>query len=229
MSFQIQEMFNRISNNYDRLNRLITFKMYLKWRKNVFNIVESQKPHNILDVATGTGDMPILYSKLNVNKIIGIDISEGMLKVAREKINKLKIDNIINLQFGDAEALKFEDNSFDVVSVAYGIRNFENLNKGLSEIFRVLKPKGKFIILETSVPSNFIYKKGYLFYTKKIIPLLGKLFSNDRDAYSYLSTSAINFPYGLELKSILEKVGFCNIDIIPQSKGISTIYVASKK
>ena len=226
---QIEKMFNSVSSNYDRLNRLITFGMDVKWRENVLNIISSQNPNSILDVATGTGDMPILYSETNAKKIIGIDISEGMLDVAKAKVNNLDINNVIELKQGDAENLMFDNDSFDIVSVTYGIRNFENLDKGLSEIFRVLKSKGKFVILETSIPLRFPYKESYLFYTKRIMPLWGALFSKNKEAYSYLSTSAIDFPYGQELKIILKQRGFYNIDVIPQSKGFSTIYVASKR
>ena len=225
---QVQNMFNKVSSNYDKLNRLITFGMDIKWRKNVMNIIASQNPINILDVATGTGDMPILYTKTKAKKIIGIDISDGMLNVARAKVDNLNLNNTIELKQGDAENLLYDNGLFDVVSVTYGIRNFENLNKGLSEILRVLKSKGMLVILETSIPVKFPYKQSYLFYTKRVMPLWGRLFSKDKKAYSYLSTSAINFPYGQELKTILEQIGFNEVKVIPQTKGFSTIYVASK-
>lgn len=225
---QVSKMFDNVSDNYDMLNKIITFRMDVKWRKKVFDIINAQKPNTILDIATGTGDMPILYAKSTAQKIVGIDISSGMLDVAKVKVKANGLDKKIELAIGDAENLLFDDNSFDIITVTYGIRNFENLEKGLSEILRVLKPTGTFVILETSVPDNFLIKQGYLLYTTQIMPLIGKLFSKDKDAYSYLATSAVNFPYGEKLKKILEKVGFKSVEVLPQAQGISTIYKASK-
>lgn len=225
---QVSQMFDKISGNYDRLNRVITFGMDVKWRKNVFQLVTSRDPERILDIATGTGDMAILYSKGNAKEIVGLDISAGMLEVAKTKVKKLKLEDTIQLELGDAENLPFEDQSFDAVSVSYGIRNFEDLEKGLAEILRVLRPNGVLVILETSVPSSFPMKQGYLIYTKYILPLIGRSFSKDKKAYSYLSESAMAFPYGEKLKAILQKVGFQQVDILPQAQGISTIYNAVK-
>ncbi len=225
---QVTTMFNNIAGNYDRMNKLITFGMDIKWRKNVCRLIDQQNPKNILDIATGTGDMLLLYSKTSVHKIVGADISEGMLAVANEKIKKRNLQNKISLELCDAEHLNFKDDSFDAVSVTYGIRNFEDLEKGLSEILRVLNDNGICVILETSVPEKFPFKQGYHFYTKRIMPIWGKLFSKDKKAYSYLSDSALDFPYGRALQIILERVGFQNVEIIPQAQGISTIYVAQK-
>lgn len=225
---QISEMFDNVSSNYDQLNRVITFGMDLRWRRNVLKLVSENNPRNILDIATGTADMPILFSKSGAKQIIGVDISQGMLDVGVKKVEKKNLQEIIHLELGDAENLKYEDNSFDAVTVCYGIRNFEDLEQGLKEILRVLKPGGKFVILETSTPAKFPFKQGYFLYTKRIMPLVGKLFSKDKKAYSYLSESAIHFPYGAELKKILEEIGFNNVKCIPQAQGISTIYDMTK-
>ncbi len=227
---QVKEMFDNVSVSYDKLNRLITFGMDLRWRKNLAKIIKAHNPNNILDIATGTGDLVLLFAEASSAKeIIGIDISEGMLKVGEEKIKKEKLTDMITLQKGDAEALEFEDNTFDAVSVAYGIRNFEDLEKGLSEILRVLKPGGIFVVLETSVPEKFPFKQGYMLYTKWIMPIWGKLVAKDKEAYHYLSHSAINFPYGEKMRNILEKIGFSNTEVLPQSQGISSIYIGLKK
>ena len=226
---QVTQMFDKIAGNYDNMNKLITFGMDRKWRDNVLNIVKDHNPKNILDIATGTGDMLMLYARSSAEEIVGMDISDGMLSVAREKIKKHHKDRNISVVLGDAENLSFGDKSFDSVSITYGIRNFEDLKRGLGEILRVLNAGGQCVILETSVPDGFIMRQGYLFYTKWIMPIWGKLFSKDKKAYSYLSDSAINFPYGEALKKILFDVGFESVKIIPQAGGISTIYEAYKK
>lgn len=225
---QVTQMFDNISGNYDILNRVITFGMDIGWRKNVFKYIKSQKHDTILDIATGTGDMAIMYGKTDATRIVGLDISSGMLQVAIDKIKDTDLDSRIVFQVGDAENLPFGENEFDVVSVTYGIRNFEDLEKGLSEIKRVLNKDGMLVILETSVPDSFILRQGYAIHTKVILPLIGKLFSKDKRAYSYLSESANTFPYGQKLKLILEKVGYSRVEVIPQAKGLSTIYKAFK-
>jgi len=225
---QVSQMFDNISGNYDALNRVITFGMDISWRKNVFAIAEATQPDSILDIATGTGDMAIMFAKTDAAKIVGLDISAGMLDVAKAKVRKAKLEDTVALELGDAENLPFEDNSFDVVSVTYGIRNFEDLERGLSEILRVLNPSGTLVILETSVPDKFPMKQGYIMYTKYMLPLIGRLFSKDKKAYAYLSESAMVFPYGEKLKMILEKIGFRNVVIAPQAQGISTIYSGTK-
>lgn len=225
---QVEKMFDNISEKYDLLNRMITFGMDRTWRKKVLKLVQKQNPQSILDIATGTGDMPILFSKTNATNIIGVDIAQGMLKVANEKILKLNLQNRISTEVQNAENLEFIDNTFDVVSVAYGIRNFESLDKGLSEIYRVLNKDGVLIILETSQPTIKIFKFFYLFYTKYLMPLIAKLLSKDKSAYQYLSSSAINFPYGSELKKIIEKVNFKSVELYPQFFGASMVYYAKK-
>ncbi|MDI9309435.1 MAG: bifunctional demethylmenaquinone methyltransferase/2-methoxy-6-polyprenyl-1,4-benzoquinol methylase UbiE [Limnohabitans sp.] len=226
---QVSKMFDNISKNYDNLNRVISFGIDIKWRKKILKMVSIKKPKNILDIATGTGDLAILLSQSSAEKIIGLDISEGMLEVGRQKINQKVLSDKIEMKLGDSENIPFEDNTFDCITVAFGIRNFENLEKGLAEILRVLKPNGLFVILETSVPEKFPFKQGYNFYTKQIMPFIGKLFSKDKDAYQYLADSASIFPYGKNLNNILSKIGFIDVKHLPQTFGVATIYSASKK
>ena len=225
---QVTKMFDNISNEYDNLNRVISFGIDVKWRNKVVSLVNNLSPETILDVATGTGDLAISLVKTNAKKIIGLDISDGMLEVGRKKISKKELGSTIEMVLGDSENLLFEDNSFDAITVAFGVRNFENLDIGLSEIFRVLKPNGIFVILETSVPTKTPFKQGYKFYTKYILPVIGKLFSKDRSAYSYLSESASLFPYGDVLNNILRQNGFIDVKDHPQTFGVATIYTASK-
>ncbi|MBF4514884.1 bifunctional demethylmenaquinone methyltransferase/2-methoxy-6-polyprenyl-1,4-benzoquinol methylase UbiE [Flavobacterium sp. ANB] len=226
---QVAQMFDTISGNYDNLNRVISFGIDIKWRKKVLKIVSDTKPKIILDIATGTGDLAILMAKTNAEKIIGLDISAGMLEVGKKKVEERKLSNVIDLVLGDSENIPFEDNYFDAITVGFGVRNFENLEKGFSEILRVLKPNGVFVILETSVPDKTPYKQGYKFYTKNILPIIGKLFSKDNSAYGYLSESAAVFPYGEALNNILRKIGFIDVVAMPQTFGVATIYSASKK
>ncbi len=226
---QVTQMFDTISGNYDNLNRVISFGIDIKWRKKVLKIVSDKKPKVILDIATGTGDLAILMAQTNAEKIIGLDISAGMLEVGKKKVEEKNLANVIELVLGDSENMPFEDNYFDAITVGFGVRNFENLEKGFAEILRVLKPNGVFVILETSVPDKFPYKQGYNFYSKNILPLIGKLFSKDNDAYGYLSESAAAFPYGEALNNILRKTGFIDVVAMPQTFGVATIYSASKK
>ncbi len=226
---QVADMFDNISKNYDGLNRVITFGIDVKWREKVVAMVKATNPKNILDIATGTGDLAIMQSKaIPEATIVGLDISAGMLEVGKQKITKLGLDNSIDMVLGDSENIPFEDNFFDAISVSYGVRNFENLNKGLQEIKRVLKPGGIFVVLETSVPTKFPFKQGYQFHSKVVLPLVGKLFSKDKTAYSYLSESANSFPYGKAFNKILNQNGFKDIKDIPVTFGVSTIYKAIK-
>ena len=227
---QVTQMFDTISGEYDGLNRVISFGIDQKWRENVVQIVDSVSPKNILDIATGTGDLAIMFAeKTKAEKIVGLDISEGMLNVGRSKITKKNLDNRIEMVVGDSEKLPFSDNYFDAITVSFGVRNFETLETGLAEILRVLKPKGKFVILETSVPTKFPFKQGYLFHSNVLLPLIGKLFSKDKKAYGYLSESAANFPYGEKLNNILRKVGFIDVQNQPQTFGVASIYISSKQ
>lgn len=226
---QVTQMFNTISGNYDGLNRVISFGIDVKWRKKVLEIVSKCNPETVLDIATGTGDLAILMTQTKAKKVIGLDISAGMLEVGRKKIQDKNLSNTIEMVLGDSESIPYPDNSFDAITVAFGVRNFENLEKGLGEILRVLKPNGTFVILETSVPEKTPFKQGYKFYSNNILPLIGKIFSNDDSAYQYLSESASVFPYGEALNNILRKVGFIEVKAMPQTFGVATIYSASKK
>lgn len=226
---QVAQMFDNISGNYDGLNRVISFGTDIKWRKKVLRMVSKNHPKLILDVATGTGDLAILMTATKADKIIGLDISAGMLEVGKQKITLKNMNNQIDMILGDSESIPFDNDYFDAITVAFGVRNFENLEAGLSEILRVLKPNGTFVILETSVPTKFPFKQGYTLYTKYIMPLIGKIFSKDNAAYTYLSESASNFPFGEALNNILRKVGFIEVASYPQTFGVATIYEASKK
>ena len=225
---QITKMFDNISKEYDGLNRVISFGIDLKWRKKVVNLVSSKQPHNILDIATGTGDLAISLTKTSAKEIIGLDISDGMLEVGRKKIASKRLDGIVEMVVGDSEDLPFDNDTFDAITVAFGVRNFMNLEKGLAEILRVLKPNGIFVILETSLPTRTPYKQGYKLYSTYILPTIGKIFSKDKSAYKYLSESASKFPYGEALNAILRQVGFTNVTDKPQTFGVATIYTASK-
>ena len=225
---QVEKMFNNISKEYDILNRVISFGIDVSWRKKIVKILKSKNPSTILDVATGTGDLAIAMVKTNAQKIIGIDISKGMLDVGIEKIKDRNLNNTIEMVIGDSENLKYENDFFDAVTVSFGVRNFESLDSGLSEIFRVLKPNGSLVILETSNPTKFPFKQFYRFYSKFILPSIGKIFSKDKVAYNYLSESSAEFPYGEKFNNILKKIGFTNVVDFPQTFGVATIYVASK-
>ena len=226
---QVTQMFDAISTNYDGLNRIISFGIDVKWRKKVVALVAKKNPDTILDIATGTGDLAIMMTNTTATTIVGLDLSAGMLDVGKKKIEAKQLSNRIEMVLGDSENIPFAENHFDAITVSFGIRNFENLEKGLSEILRVLKPNGIFVILETSVPEKTPYKQGYSFYTKYILPLIGKLFSKDNVAYGYLSESASVFPYGEKLNNILRKIGFIEVEAMPQTFGAATIYTASKK
>lgn len=222
-------MFDNISGDYDGLNRVISFGIDIKWRKKVVQIVKDSHPKTILDIATGTGDLAINLAETNADKIVGLDISRGMLDVGIEKIKNKNLDSKIEMILGDSENMPFADNTFDAITVAFGVRNFENLENGLKEILRVLKPGGTFVILETSIPTKTPYKQGYNFYSKNILPLIGKTFSKDKSAYKYLSDSASQFPFGEVLNNILRSIGFINVKDLPQTFGVATIYKASKQ
>ena len=225
---QVAQMFDTISGNYDDLNRVISFGIDVKWRKKVLKLVSDKKPKTVLDIATGTGDLAILMTSTSAEEIIGLDISAGMLEVGKKKITERKLDSKIQMVLGDSESIPYPDNYFDAITVAFGVRNFANLEKGLLEIRRVLKPEGTFVILETSNPTKFPFKQGYKFYTSFILPITGKLFSKDKIAYSYLSESANYFPFGETFNNILKKNGFINTTHTPVTFGVATIYSASK-
>lgn len=225
---QVATMFNNISHKYDFLNHFLSLGIDILWRKKAIRLLKPSQPKIILDVATGTGDFAIEALKLDPTQIIGVDISEGMLNVGKEKMKAKGVDNIISLEVGDSEDLRFETNFFDAYTVAFGVRNFENLEKGLSEMLRVLKPNGTAIILEFSKPKKFPIKQLYHFYFNKILPGIGNLISKDNAAYTYLPESVYAFPDGVNFTSLLSKIGYKNAQAIPLMFGIATIYKANK-
>ena len=223
----IKNIFESISKDYDLMNDLITFKYHSKWKKEIVMIAKEDNPKVILDIATGTGDIAINLSKLKDSQIIGVDISEKMLDVAGDKIRKMNITNI-TFELSKAEKLKYKNNFFDLISIGYGVRNFEDLINGLKESYRVLKKNGKLIILETSVPSNFLIKYLYLIFTSIYVPLISFIFTKNIKAYNYLLDSTKEFPHEKEFKKILGSVGFKNIASKKKFFGISTIYILTK-
>ncbi len=225
---QVTQMFDAISDDYDGLNRVISFGTDVKWRRKVVALLKTKRPDRILDIATGTGDLAIHLAETGANNIVALDISPGMLAVAQKKVAEKKLEDTIEIVVGDSENLPFKDNSFDAVTVAFGVRNFENLDKGLSEIFRVLDQKGTLMVLETAVPERFPFKQGYRFYSRYILPNIGKLFSKDKSAYRYLSESASVFPHGEDFNNILRKIGFIEVTNRPQTFGVASIYIATK-
>lgn len=225
---QIAEMFNNISRRYDLLNHLLSLGIDILWRKKAIKMLKPKKPKLILDIATGTGDFAIEALALNPDEVIGVDISEGMLAVGREKLRKKGLEEKISLQLGDSEKLLFEDNKFDAVIVSFGVRNFENLEAGLKDMYRVLKPGGTTVIIEFSKPETFPFKQAYNFYFKSILPIIGKIISKDKAAYTYLPESVQQFPYGRQFLNILEKVGFKETQCKRLAFGISSIYTAQK-
>ncbi len=226
---QVENMFDKIAFRYDFLNRFLSAGIDRGWRKKAIRQLVSLQPKNILDVATGTGDFAITcYDILHPEKITGIDISEGMLEIGRKKIEKLKLEKKIELLNGDSEAIFYDDNSFDAVTVAFGVRNFEDLEKGLSEIKRVLKPGGKLIILECSRPSAPVVKVFYNFYMKYITPVIGKFVSKNNEAYKYLNESVQQFPEKKSFIHILNQLEYRNAFYKTLTLGICTIYCGEK-
>lgn len=225
---QVADMFDNISPKYDFLNHFLSLGIDIRWRKKAIKLLKEIQPKVILDIATGTGDFAIESLSLNPEKVIGVDISEGMLNVGREKLKKRKLDDRITLQSGDSENLPFEDNMFDAIIVAFGVRNFENLEKGLAEMHRVLRPGGKVVVLEFSKPKSFPFKQLYNFYFKNILPTIGKTISKDNAAYTYLPESVKSFPDGSAFTSKLDTLGFKNTECRPLTLGISSIYTGIK-
>lgn len=222
-------MFDDIAGRYDFLNRFLSAGIDVSWRKKALRFLKQFQPQHILDVATGTGDFAIMAAKqLQPKKITGVDISEGMLQVGRQKVEKLGLQQTIELVKGDSEALDFATDTFDAVTVAFGVRNFQNLEKGLAEIQRVLKPGGQLVVLEFSKPHTPVVKQFYELYMKKVTPGVGKLFSNNREAYSYLDESIKKFPEGENFTRILDSIGYRNIQKKKFSFGICTMYFGQK-
>ncbi len=225
---QVAEMFDNIAARYDLLNHLLSMGIDITWRKKAVRKLARTAPQTLLDVATGTGDFAIEALSLKPGKITGIDISSEMLRVGRKKVEKKGVSHIIELLQADSENLPFEDNSFDAVTVAFGVRNFENLEKGLREMCRVMKPGGQVAIIEFSHPETFPVKQLYNFYFKTILPTIGKAVSKDSRAYTYLPESVDAFPYGKDFTDIMEKAGYKNPEINPLTFGIASLYIASK-
>ncbi|MCZ6693991.1 MAG: bifunctional demethylmenaquinone methyltransferase/2-methoxy-6-polyprenyl-1,4-benzoquinol methylase UbiE [Bacteroidetes bacterium] len=225
---QVAQMFDNISPRYDLLNHLLSLGIDILWRKKAIKLLQHQQTKLILDVATGTGDFAIEALALNPDKVIGVDISSGMLEFGRKKLRRLKLEEKIELQLGDSEKLQFQDNKFDAVIVAFGVRNFEHLEKGLADMFRVLKPGGNVVIIEFSQPRLFPFKQIFSFYFNTILPRIGKTISNDGSAYTYLPESVMAFPQGEEFLRILNNIGFINTQAVPLTFGISSIYRGSK-
>ncbi|MFN8244315.1 MAG: bifunctional demethylmenaquinone methyltransferase/2-methoxy-6-polyprenyl-1,4-benzoquinol methylase UbiE [Ferruginibacter sp.] len=226
---QVAEMFDDIAFRYDFLNRFLSAGIDVRWRKKAIRRLADIQPKKLLDVATGTADMAIMASGiLKPDQITGIDISEGMLEIGRKKVEKLGLQNTIQLLKGDSETINFDDNTFDAVTVAFGVRNFENLEKGLAEIRRVLKPGGRLMVLEFSCPKMSGIKFVYNIYMKIVTPNVGKLFSKNRSAYQYLDESIQKFPEGKNFTAILDNLGYRNTYSKPLSLGICSIYCGEK-
>lgn len=224
---KVEKMFNDIAHRYDFLNHFLSMGIDILWRITVRKSLTESQPKKILDVATGTGDLAIELSKLNPESIIGVDIAEEMLNVGKEKIKKKKLDHIISMEVGDSENLRFDDATFDAVTVAFGVRNYENLNKGLKDMRRVLKPGGMVAILEFSKPKKFPFKHIYNFYFKAILPLFGKIFSSHDSAYTYLPESVQSFAEDEAFIKEMEKAGYKNCQQKRLTFGISTLYLGN--
>ena len=226
---QVATMFNNISGTYDFLNHFLSLGIDIIWRRKAIKELSTIQPRIILDVATGTGDFAFeAISILKPEKVIGVDISDGMLSVARKKIHERNLSHVFSVQIGDSEGLNFEDDTFDAITVAFGVRNYENLEKGLADMLRVLKPAGKIVILEFSKPKSFPIKQAYNIYFQYVTPFFGKLFSKDRRAYTYLPESVAAFPDGKDFISLMTKVGYKNTKHRSLTFGISAIYTGTK-
>jgi len=225
---EVAEMFNNISTNYDFLNHFLSLGIDHLWRKKAIKQLKNLEVKKVIDIATGTGDFAIASLKLNPDEVIGVDISSGMLEVGAKKMKNKGHDTTIKMILGDSENLVFEDNYFDALTVGFGVRNFENLEKGLSEMLRIIRPGGKIVILEFSKPKKFPVKQVFSFYSKYFIPFFGKRISKDTKAYAYLPESVAAFPEGKEFEDILKKMNYRNVDSIILSGGIATIYTGIK-
>ena len=225
---QVAQMFNKISKRYDFLNHFLSLGIDISWRKKAIDMLAPFQPNTILDIATGTGDFALEALKLNPQKIIGVDISHGMLEIGQQKIKEKGLNDRIELQYGDSEKLEFSDNNFDAVIVSFGVRNFEDLSRGLKEMYRVLKPKGTAVILEFSKPQKFPFKQLYGWYFNNILPGVGRMVSKDRSAYRYLPESVEHFPSGNGFLQELEAAGFKHCLCKTLTFGISSVYLARK-
>ena len=226
---QVMAMFDNIAKRYDFLNHLLSLGIDKIWRRKAINLLKDISPKQILDVATGTADLAIEAMRINPEKIFGIDISKEMLEIGKNKISKKKLDKFISLQQGDSENIPFPEHSFDAVTVAFGVRNFENLEKGMSEIYRVLKPNGRVVVLEFSKPSGFPVKQLYYLYFRGILPFVGRIVSKDKSAYTYLPDSVMQFPEKNEFVEKMKQTGFNECSYITLTFGIASIYLGNKK
>ena len=225
---RVRSLFDSIAYRYDLLNHLLSGGIDFYWRRRAVEHLNDIQPKTILDVATGTADFAIATMRLKPEKVIGVDIAEAMLRIGRGKLKKRGLDNVITLYSGEAESIQFETGSFDAAIVAFGARNFEHLEKGLSEMRRVLRDGGKIVVLEFSRPRVFPFKQLYFFYFKTILPLVGKLVSKHREAYTYLPDTVMKFPEGKAFLKILQKIGFTKIEEERLTFGIATIYAGIK-
>ena len=225
---QIEKMFDSISFEYDLINGIMTFNNHKRWKKNILKLSKKLNPKKALDIATGTADIAINLGTISECNVIGVDISEKMLNVGRKKVIEKKLDKSVVLETGDAENLKYDDDYFDLITIGFGVRNFQDLERGLTESYRVLNNEGTLIILETSVPENKVIRFFYSLFTRTYIPLMARLFSGDTSAYRYLLDSAEKFQCGEDFANILKSVGFKKVFIKPKLFGSSTIYIASK-
>jgi demethylmenaquinone methyltransferase / 2-methoxy-6-polyprenyl-1,4-benzoquinol methylase len=225
---QVARMFDNISGRYDFLNHFLSLGIDKGWRKKAISMMAPLKPKQILDVATGTADFALQSLSLKPQKVVGVDISEGMLSVGRKKIKERRLDDLVELRSGDSEDLPFAENKFDAVTVGFGVRNFEDLKQGLEEIHRVLRPGGMVVILEFSRPRSFPFKQLYRFYFNFILPKIGRMVSKDKAAYTYLPKSVEAFPDGEDFLHILQQVGFKETRCRALTFGISSIYTGTK-
>lgn len=227
---QVAEMFNNISHSYDFLNHFFSLGIDVLWRKKAIRILKKENPRQVLDVATGTGDFALEAFRMNLgaDKITGVDISEGMLAVGRKKVAAKNLSDKIELMVGDSENLPFPEGSFDAYTVAFGVRNFQNLEKGLADMLRVLKPNSLGVVLEFSKPKSFPFKQLFHFYFRYVMPLVGRIVSKDHRAYTYLPESVKAFPSGEEFLEVMNKVGYRDTKCIRLTGGIASIYLGRK-
>jgi demethylmenaquinone methyltransferase/2-methoxy-6-polyprenyl-1,4-benzoquinol methylase len=227
---QVAEMFNNISHSYDFLNHFFSLGIDVLWRKKAIRILKKENPHRILDVATGTGDFALeaVRMKMHDVQITGVDISAGMIEVGKKKVARKKLEHAITLQIADSENLPFDNGHFDAFTVAFGVRNFQDLRKGMSEMLRVLKPGGMGVIVEFSRPNRFPIKQLFTFYFKYVMPTIGKLVSKDARAYTYLPESVDAFPSGKDFLKVMTELGYQEVKCIPLSGGIASIYIGKK-
>jgi demethylmenaquinone methyltransferase / 2-methoxy-6-polyprenyl-1,4-benzoquinol methylase len=226
---QVEQMFDKIAPAYDRLNHVMSFDIDRLWRREAINTLRPFHPQKMMDVATGTGDFAMLaYKELKPKQLIGTDISEGMIEIGRKKVKEAGLEKNISFAHEDCTELSFETNRFDAITVAFGVRNFADLDKGLREMYRVLHPDGRLVILELSAPERFPMKQLFVFYSRIIIPAMGKLLSKDNRAYHYLPQTIQAFPQGEIMKGILEKAGFGEVKFKRLTFGICTLYTAKK-